>query len=112
MVKFISPFRFGKNFQKKMNDLSKNWKLFSDESEMLHMKCFKLSEKFHKILKIGSKFHKDENFVDTAYNFKSYEETIAYARTIFNQIVSIQKEIDSLKNKYYESLDNSVYRPQ
>ena len=92
MVKLTSPFRFGKNFQKEMNDLSNNWNNYSKESKLLHKEYYELSEELHKLLK---------NNVN--------KENINYLRA---QIVSIEKEIDSLKQKYYESFDYSLYRPE
>lgn len=74
-----------------MKNKIERWQNFSKESKILHKRYFELSEELHKILMGENKSH------------------IEY---LVNEIVLIEKEIDSLKEKYYESFNNSLYRPQ
>lgn len=76
-----------------MNDLSKRWNDYSKESKILHKEYYIISEEFHQLL----------------INNPKDIENLKYLR---EKIVSIENQIDSLKDKYYEPLYNSLYRPQ
>lgn len=76
-----------------MKNKTERWKNYSKESKELHKKFYELSEEFHIILK------------NPPYDSER-------VNIVINEIISIEKEIDSLKNKYYESFNNSLHRPQ
>lgn len=91
-MKYISPFRFGMTYQK-MKNKAERWQNYSKESKELHKKFYALSEEFHILLK------------SPPYDSER-------VNTLINEITSIEKEIDSLKDKHYESFNNSLHRPQ
>ena len=91
-MKVISPFRFGIHYQK-MKNKTERWENYSKESKELHKKFYALSEEFHNLL-------------------KSPPYASERVNTLINKITSIEKEIDSLKDKHYESFNNSLHRPR
>ncbi len=77
----------------KMKNKAERWQNYSKESKELHKKFYALSEEFHILLK------------SPPYDSER-------VNTLINEITSIEKEIDSLKDKHYESFNNSLHRPQ
>ena len=76
-----------------MKNKTERWKNYSKESKELHKKFYELSEEFHILIK------------NPPYDSEKMS-------TLINEITSIEKEIDSLKEKHYESFNNSLHRPE